>query len=85
MILYTLNWYVLTPEVTKVCSVVLGLLQVDGIKLLVNALEIVDEDWIPCSPMGPSPALDIVAEDWTPCSLMVPSPGVVSLLMSFMF
>ena len=42
MILYIFNWYVLTPEVTKVCSVVLELLQVDGIKLLVNALDIVD-------------------------------------------
>ena len=52
--LYILNLYVLTPEVTKVCSVVLGLLQVDGIKLLVNALDIVDEDWIPCSLMVPS-------------------------------
>ena len=80
-----LNWYVLTPEVTKVCSLVLGLLQVDGIKLLVNALDVVDEDWIPCSLMVPSPALDVVDEDWIPCSLIVPSHGVVSLLMPFMF
>ena len=67
-----LNWYVLTPEVTNICSLVLGLLQVDSIKLLVNALDAVDEDWIPCSPMVPPPALDVMDEDWIPCSLIVP-------------
>ena len=59
MMLCILNWYVLTPEVTKVCSVVSGFLQV-AVKLLVNVLDIVDAHWLLFSPMDPSSVVSLL-------------------------